>query len=390
MQKTVHFPHLDVLRMVAAMLIVVAHGYEAWTGWGHGHPFLEGGKSGVLSGFGEWIHRSIKNFTIGVDIFFVISGFLITYLLLAEKETTGRIHFTKFYLRRTLRIWPLYFLLIALGPLIVQWNAHLYLRETGQVDHADPDYLWTALFVNNFSAIHRMEWTFPFAHFWSICIEEHFYIFWPLLVAWVPARRLPRVLVGVIAVSLITRAWFQFLYPYPSWHNYLHTFARMDMLAIGALLAWRHYRKPIVLNLHWSVRLIVYGAFIWVMAHVGWQPNDGSYLSQVLTKHLFGVFFIFWILNYMFNPSAWFAFRSKNIFHYLGKISYGLYMYHNILISFVMLLLVQPFDFTDEDWWLFWLVYLGATILLSALSYELFEKHFLRWKEKFAVILTRR
>lgn len=390
MQKTVHFPHLDVLRMVAAMLIVVAHGYEAWTGWGHAHPFLEGEQPGSLSALGAWIHRSVKNFTIGVDIFFVISGFLITYLLLVEKETTGRIHFTKFYLRRTLRIWPLYFLLIALGPLIVQWNAQLYLRETGSAADTNPDYLWTALFFNNFSAMMRMEWTFPFAHFWSICIEEHFYIVWPLLVALVSRRKLPWVLASIIALSLLTRAWFQYIHPYPFWQNYLHTFARMDMLAIGALIAWWHHRSPIVFNVHWSVRLIVYAAFLWVMAHAGWQPKDGSYVSQVFTKHLFGLFFTFWMLNYMFNPKAWFAFRRKNIWHYLGKVSYGLYMYHNILISFVMLMLVQPCDFGDDDWWLFWLVYLGATIVISALSFELFEKHFLRWKERFAVILTRR
>ena len=390
MSKTVHFPNLDILRMVAAMLIVVAHGYEAWIGWGHSHPFLEGVDGKELSSIGEWVHRAIKNFTIGVDVFFVISGFLITYLLLVEKETTGRVHFVKFYLRRTLRIWPLYFLLIAMAPLLVQWNGQLYFEETKSVLEVHPDYLGTALFVNNFSAIARLEWTFPFAHFWSICIEEHFYIFWPLLVAFVPKRRLPVVLLVIIVLSMGTRAYFQFVYPYPFWQNYLHTMARMDMLAIGALIAWIHQRKPIVLPIHWGIRIPVYLAFLWVMCHIGWQPVDGSYMSQVFTKHLFGVFFIFWILNYMFNPHAWLAFRKKNPFHYLGKISYGLYMYHNVLVSFVILLLVQPYDFDDADWWKFWLVYLGATILISALSFELFEKHFLRWKERFAVIFTRR
>jgi len=65
-------------------------------------------------------------------------------------------------------------------------------------------------------------------------------------------------------------------------------------------------------------------------------------------------------------------------------------MYHNILVSFVILMVVQPNDFVEHDWWKYWLIYLSSTILISALSFEFFEKHFLKWKDKFAVILTKR
>jgi len=388
--RTVHFHNLDILRFIAAFIIVIAHGYEAWLGWGHTHPFLAGSNGEEFSTAGGWVHGIIKNFTIGVDVFFVISGFLITYLLLEEKAQSGKISFAKFYLRRTLRIWPLYFLLVALGPLIFHWNDYYYFLETKSHISTQADYLTTALMVNNFWAIQEQNWVFPFAHFWSICIEEHFYIVWPFIIAFIPIKKLPWVFGAIILLSMMMRAYFQMIHPHPFWHNYLHTLCRMDMLAIGGLIAYIHHLKPIALNIHWGIRTAVYTLFIVVMINVGWQPVDGSIISQVFTKYLFGAFFIFWMMNYLFNQKAWLSFKRKNFIHYLGKTSYGLYMYHNILVSFVILMVVQPNDFADHEWWKFWLIYIGSTILISALSYEFFEKYFLKWKDKFAVILTRR
>jgi peptidoglycan/LPS O-acetylase OafA/YrhL len=100
------------------------------------------------------------------------------------------------------------------------------------------------------------------------------------------------------------------------------------------------------------------------------------------------LFCTFLLVNYLFNPNAWFNFKKKNVLHYLGKISYGLYMYHNIVFYFLFNEVIYKYQLLSVFW--FWPIYLLTVFGLSVLSYELFEKHFLKLKDRFAVVQTRR
>ncbi len=100
----IYFEHIDVIRFVAALLILILHTYEAWNGWYTDFHMEYSGLLGKLLDEGGGINQLVKNAGIGVDIFFLISGFLITYLLLEEKKHTGTMHIGKFFLRRSLRI----------------------------------------------------------------------------------------------------------------------------------------------------------------------------------------------------------------------------------------------------------------------------------------------
>ena len=188
--STVYIPQFDIIRFFAAFLIIIYHSYIAWKGWFGLPGLISTGDYKTLSGVGFHVDQFIRNLPVGVDIFFFISGYLLTYLLVMEKEKYGKVNVPKFYIRRGLRIWPLYFFLVAVAPFLVSW-----------LGEKQPTYWPTIALVNNFETIKTQLWTYPFAHFWSICIEEHFYLFWPLIVAFVPFRKLTAAIIYLIAFS---------------------------------------------------------------------------------------------------------------------------------------------------------------------------------------------
>jgi peptidoglycan/LPS O-acetylase OafA/YrhL len=380
--QRIHFHNLDVLRFFAAFMVVVMHGYHAFLGWS-GIPKLlrkfpnnSTYEANNLNGTGLFLKRLIDNFDLGVEFFFLISGFLITYLLLNERNLTGKIHLPKFYMRRLLRIWPLYFIVLAITPLLVMWS---------QSTH--PHYLWNALFLNNYATIHFAQFEPGLAHLWSICIEEHFYLLWPVLLLMIPINKLPHLFGVLIGISICFK-WYYFHHASNAeFHLKVNTLCRMDTLAIGGWIAWLIWKKPFSLNLPPWIRTIVYFVFILLFCLVDVHQKD--YVMQVLfLRPLFTAFFVFILLNYLFNPNAWFNFKQKNTLHYLGKVSFGIYMYHNLFFSLLYQKIIWPFNI-DGFWW-FWLVYIGLVLLISIVSFELLEKPILKWKDRFAIVQTRR
>lgn len=375
--QKVHFFNLDVLRFFAAFMVVVFHGHLCYSGWfGPPHFMASADDPKSLSLFGKYFERLILNMDMGVDLFFLISGFLITYLLVMEKESTGRIGIRNFYIRRALRIWPLYYLLLALGPFIVHIS-----------QEPEPNYWWTIFFANNFFTIHNASGQFPFVHYWSVCIEEHYYLFWPLLIAFLPNKWLPNLFIVIIAGSIIFRA-VAFLY-FEHWflHISYNTLSKMDVLCIGSWVGFLHARSPIKIRLNRIIRFIVYSLFLFLLCTEDARLMN-SLFEVCFKKYIFigGFFFLF--LNFMFNEDSVLAFRKKNFLHYLGKISYGIYMYHNLLFAFIVKRLMYGFGYSN--FYLFIGIYFAMVLLLSVLSYELLERHFLKFKDRFAIIKTYR
>lgn len=377
-KEKIHFYNLDIIRLLAALTVVVSHAYEAWKGW-YGQPlWLQGASVQEPNYFGTLVSTFFSNFNLGVDTFFLISGFLITYLLLTEKQKNGTIHIGKFYLRRALRILPLYYLSILIAPLLV------YITHNHQ-----PEYLTTAFFLNNFRTIVTESWDFPFAHFWSICIEEHFYLFWPLIIAFVPHKKLPLVFTLLIVSSILFRWYAYSCIPFPYFTLYLHTFSRIDVLVIGAALAFVHFNKPIQPVISIWVRLGVYLIFILLLFI---EPNNlwNSAFSAMVKKYFYTSVMAFEMLNYLFNKNAFLNFKEKNILHYLGKTSYGIYMFGNILIPFIIGIENKLKETFLHNVFFFLALNVIITCIVSAISYEFFEKHFLTFKKRFEIVKTER
>lgn len=364
--------NLDVIRFVAAMMIIILHAYEAWVGWWGQIGFLSNGTYKTLSFGGKFIDQFIRNFGHGVDVFFLISGFLITYLLLQEKKSTHTISIWKFMVRRSLRIWPLYFLVIALGPLLVSW-----LHEPA------PNYSWNLLFIGNFDIIFTQKWAYPFGHLWTICIEEHFYLIWPFIIAWVPMKRLMSVFLSIILLSIAFRmiTWSNFN---AGWYYvFTHTLSRIDVLVIGAIGGYYHSISPIKIQISRIHRLLVVGALLMTLCLepiVQWD----SIIMVGFKKYIYVGLTALLILDYLFNPNFKHILKPMSFIHYLGKISYGIYMFGNVLLLVVVKQIMIRFGITNL--WVFFGIIITLSILIPILTYEFFEKPILKLSKRFRVI----
>jgi peptidoglycan/LPS O-acetylase OafA/YrhL len=379
-KKPLHFVQLDALRFMAAFMVVVSHAWEGWEGWFGIHWRLQGASDTGHNWLGDRLKMITHNMNFGVDMFFLISGFLITFLLIKEKSDKGKINIPAFFLRRALRIWPLYYFVIAISPLIISWlNGPAFPVK-------DPEYLSSIFFYNNFHTMIKETWDFPFSHFWSICIEEHFYLIWPFLLAFIPVKKLPFVFVSVIALSIGFRIYISA--NGLGWHvAYLHTLSRIDVLAIGGLAAWAHYHKPYSLNLPVYMRLLLYAVLLWMFAYIdiGEWPNA---FELVFKKYVFVLLSGLAMMNYVFSPNCLFKWLPKHPVNYLGRACFGIYLWGNILLPIVITKLLWLFPNGGKAM-LYWPCVLGASLLVPVISYELIERPFLKLKARFAIVKTR-
>lgn len=371
-----YFENLDVLRFFAAIIVVIAHAYEGWLGWYSKPGFMTtNGDNKTFSTFGEHLHIGITNGGFGVDVFFLISGFLITYILLKEKERFSKINIPKFFIRRAFRIWPAYFLVIALAPICVKL-----------VNFAEPSYLPNLLFYNNFHAIATKIWEYPFAHLWSICVEEHFYLIWPFVISFINIKHLGKVFIAFLVISILSRIYF-FTYNYDYLHLYLNTISRIDVLIMGSLYALYYNKYGFTLQTPKLVRIGIYLIFIIVyFLYPVYEYN--TLFNAAFKKYFYCGIIGFGMMNFLFNPSPLFQIPFKKLFNYLGKISYGIYLFSNVLIPIVVVKFMYVYQTTNMH--IYFLLNFVLSIGISALVYELYEKQFLKIKKHFEIVKTRR
>jgi peptidoglycan/LPS O-acetylase OafA/YrhL len=306
------------------------------------------------------LQRVFANGWMGVDLFFVLSGFLITGILLDTKHSEG--YFKNFYARRCLRIWPLYYSLIffmfVVVPIVRPSEANTVF------DRSSP---WWAypLFLQNFLIPMPTNATGPLAVTWSLAIEEQFYLVWPWVVRYVSPAHLGRIAVSVICVSPALRLWFSF-------HDvdlYTNVFCRLDGLMAGAFLAIivradkfspAKLVKPAWISLIIALPL----AFVTEALHKRWIVFSLTALASACFVYLS-----------MFSAQKSLQRALTNRFLvYTGTISYGLYLLHKV-----------PFDVARTVHWDRYPLLMVALLLVAcyataALSWNLLEKPFLKLK----------
>jgi len=366
--QRIYFRNLDILRFLAAYMIVLLHCFFGWQ-IKYGNPeFLKTSLSPSSMAHFETV---MHNLSFGVDIFFVVSGFLLTYLLLCEKEKTGKVDVIKFYIRRAFRIWPLYFFMILLAPLL---SYFLYEQS--------PTYIYHFLFSGNFDLIKNGPKSVATNHLWSICIEEHFYLFCPLIIGFIPMKKLPQTLLFIILGCIIFRGFFLASTSDYGMSYYVHTLSRIDILALGGLFGYLFYHNKIQFNNPLPVRLIIYSIFLLLFYNVNYVES-GSFLIDTMKKYLFVIPFSYWIGNFLFHPNAIFSIEKPNILHQFGKVSYGIYMFNPVII-FLVICFFQKYSF--QNYFLFLLIVHVSLAITTFLSYRLMELPFLALKEKYAVV----
>lgn len=367
----VYFENLNAIRFIAASLVIIHH--------------IEQFKSELqLPNYFFSIKSILIIGKLGVVLFFVLSGFLISYLLFKEHEVTNTISIKKFYIRRILRIWPLYFLIIFLSfflfPFIDFFTMQGYGRDFVWHDILIKLLLYVTFLPNLVLVIYGM---IPYAsHTWSIGAEEQFYLIWPILNKKIKSKWI--LMFSVILIYLFIKRYMFYLPTgiYSDWFKSFWKSTPIDCMAIGSIFALIAYEKSPFVNklqkilfnkvVQWTVLLVtVY------LISIGFKLEDFHYEFYSI---LFGIL----IVNLACNKDRIFSLENK-MFNYLGKISYGLYMFHPIVIMF-SIKLCQILDF-QSNYILYPLVFL-LIISLSSLSYKYFEKFFIRKKIKYSNIIS--
>jgi peptidoglycan/LPS O-acetylase OafA/YrhL len=354
----------------------------------------------------------------GVDLFFVLSGFLITGILLDTRSDRHRVR--NFYLRRTLRIFPLFYgimaALLLLEPL-ARWNWSwnwvvwpIYVANFARFVHpytAGDATQRLADFQPQWSAGHHHILLF-LGHFWSLCVEEQFYLIWPWLVFWIKDRRKLFALCAVaFPACLGMRLAGQHLLPQWMLDNeilYRATPFRLDALLTGALIAvaLRWPAKQAILRLaRQALPFVFVLAILWALftptAHLWQRPY--LYPAWKFTWGLSAIDFIAALLILVAIQPASFAFRVLSLrpMRWIGRISYGAYVLHDIPHMFYALVATKLVWYLDlymhvsaqtrqyVSTLLAAAVGLGATLILAWLSYRFYETPFLNLKERWTI-----
>ncbi|HEX2330359.1 MAG TPA: acyltransferase [Candidatus Angelobacter sp.] len=361
-------PELDALRFFAFLGVFVFHAAP------HNRSFYDAAQvphwlsSFLISAFGAGAY--------GVDLFFALSAYLITQLLLRERETIGVVDLRSFYLRRILRIWPLYlsFLVFAV---IVGWFIPAQRIEARYL-------LGFTLLAGN--------WVYVFSGLphsfvvplWTVSIEEQFYLSWPVIVRRISVTGLATVSGGLLLSSHLLRGWMAWKESPANWMEY-STFTRLDPIALGVLLAVCVAKLPKLSGVA-RVVLLLGGVAGMISAYALSTLDHELTVStwQLAASHSMTAAASLAIL--LAHLGSRNPFLRNASLTYLGKISYGLYVVHEFahMVAKLILPAATPVRVLLQS-----VVALALTIALAAASYRWLESPFLRMKERFARVQSR-
>ena len=369
----VFFPNLDGLRFLCFISVFLYHSFAT--------EYNEVKATGIYN----WAKYFIaSNGNLGVNFFFVLSGFLITYLLLIEKEKFGNINVGNFYVRRILRIWPLFYFCVFFGfGLFPKLKIML-----GQIPNETAHLSYYLTFLNNFDFIKNgLPDASVLGILWSVAIEEQFYLFWPLLLYLFPVQYYKYLFVTIIISS--------FLFRYMNAHDGLilemHSLSCISDMTVGALSALLVYKNKSFLSAieqipKWgSLALYVIIAICFLYRKEIFY--HGTFLFA-FDRLFMSILFALAILEQNFTLNSLFKLSRFKIISKLGTYTYGLYCLHmiGILIAAKGLAKLGWNKTVYQVVFLEGFLSLFITIGLALLSYHLFESKFLKFKDKFAKI----
>jgi len=372
MRKSIYFENLDGLRFLCFLSVFLFHSFHT--------EFSELKDDQIYLFFKKAI---FGNGNLGVNFFFVLSGFLITYLLIEEKKCDGKINIINFWIRRSLRIWPLFLFCVFFGFIIFPFLKELFGKKPNETAH----FVYYALFINNFDLIKQgLPDASVLGVLWSIAIEEQFYFVWPIILAYIPIKYYWIPFTFIIIVSLVFRGFNDL----SIMHEY-HTLSCIGDLAVGAFGAWAVQidsgLKTKIINLSKPKIATIYIVFI-----IAFLFRDELlyklYSVRIFERMLIAIIILLIILEQNYSCNSYFKMnRFKTITH-LGIISYGLYCLHFIGIL-ITTTITNKININTQLWQVMVLETFFAlliTIILSKISYLFFETPFLNLKSKFSFI----
>ena len=361
-----YHPELDVLRFFAFLAVFFHHALPRDAG-----HYISSGLSPAATGL---LLAAKGAGAYGVDLFFALSAYLITELLLREHAKRGTFSVSAFYVRRALRIWPLYFAFLALTVFVIP--------SIFSDERFGPMYIVSfALFVGNWVCA---AYGLPFSvasPLWSISVEEQFYIAWPLLLLLFGVNRIKHLAVVLLAIALVTRIS---LAAYGAEHPavWANTLARLDPIALGAVLAVVLRGRAPQLRSAFRVLMIAVAlaSFLLVAKYL---DQDGP--TSIATYSVTALASVVLLIAFLRSDARWLRFPPFTWLVYLGRISYGLYVFHLLALALAGQMLSIPLVGIQMNFELRLLAALLLTVLFASTSYTWLERPFLKLKERFSM-----
>ena len=368
-------PELDALRFFAFLSVFIVHRMD--------HLPIDPSRH-------FWLYNICLLGNFGVPVFFLLSAFLITELLMREKDRLGTIHIRSFYIRRALRIWPLYFAVFYGLVVLEHWMPGF----------GPPDPIsWLAftLFAGNwYICLHGWIHAFPVNPLWSVSVEEQFYIAIPVIAFYGGRRGLRMVATALLIASYATVTW----YAWKGWHGFssqwTNSFVQFQFFSAGTLVSIAlKGRTP-----QWSLPLRtagILGGIISLFAasvylHVQADTPASTAQQASIGWALVLAATLLFLLSLLGTPARY---LPRSII-YLGRISYGLYLFHELVYTLIfhrwkdkLRLLSEFLHLAGWRGGIGTVIAFGATVLIAHLSYQFYEKPFLRLKRKFTFVPSR-
>ena len=366
--KKLYFPGLNGVRFIAALLVIIDH-TELFKSYLVMPTLWANSYSTYLGAF-------------GVSIFFVLSGFLITYLLL-EEQKEAPIQIKHFYIRRVLRIWPLYYLIVVLGFFIVP---HIGFLQVPTYSAGMGDSLGRFLLFAGLSANVAFVYlpTVAFANIlWSVAVEEQFYLIWPHVV------KFKRTLLWIMLLLIVGYLALKFFAgEVDSKFEELVIRTRFSSMIIGGIGAYLLFHQSSILNFVYNrfLQLGLIGLFVLLLSNTLEFKSFAWIQDELISLVLCGL-----IINIASNRQS-LVHLENPVFSYFGKLSYGLYVYHLFAVVLTLKLLPEFLPLKVLPIWVAYTLTLGSILLLttgiSHLSYVYFESYFLRKKARFSTVMS--
>lgn len=368
--QKIYFENLNGLRFYCFLSVFFYHSF---------HTEIESIKSNELYIF---LTKSLFiNGNLGVNCFFVLSGFLITYLLLVEKTKYSNINIWNFWVRRILRIWPLFYFCVFFGFIVFPELKSAF----NQTPNENASYISYIFFINNFDILNNgLPDSSILGVLWSVAVEEQFYFIWPLIIYFLPIRFFWIPFLIIIFQTFI----FRFFHMNSLEQLEYHSLSCIGDMAVGGLGAWLIFHsnrlKKTIINFKQKTILLIY---LFLIIFYFFRKNISSFSDflLVIERSLIAIIFLFVILEQNFSKNSLFKFSKQKVFSKLGKITYGLYCLHfiGILIS---LQITSYLGLNNKLWQVVFLETALAffiSVLISYMSYKFYEAPFLKLKEKF-------
>jgi peptidoglycan/LPS O-acetylase OafA/YrhL len=361
MSNKVHFKGLNGIRAIAAMIVLIFHidQYVEFFGL-KSIGFYKTGMAGY-----------------GVTLFFVLSGFLITRLLLIEQSEFQKIDLPKFYIRRILRIWPLYYLIILIAVIIYFTIPQMISYPEGKV--FTTFFLYTFL-LSNIGFGLGLGIT-PITPLWSVGVEEQFYVFWPFLLD--KSKNVLKTLILLILVYFSIKVFLRFLD-----NDKYYSIIRLccfDCMSIGGIGAYLVHNQSKFLKYLFSPFLQVI-SWSFLLISIFYLP---IHLFSLIDNELHALIYLVIIINVSSNSKTLINLENK-IFDFIGRISYGIYVYHLTIMIFLSLIFKHVFNFESTnsmlDYILVYVITITTTLSIAYFSFNYFESYFLRLKNKYSKI----